>query len=65
MRNRKPKDPRGAHARLYWELLDSQAYLALSFAARALYVDLRRKLTSNNNGNIAAPLSELKHRGWR
>jgi hypothetical protein len=64
MKNR-PKDPRGGHARLYWELLDSPAYLALSYSARALYVELRRKLLSTNNGNIDATLSTLKHRGWR
>jgi len=60
-----PKDPRGGHARLYWALLDSPAYLALGFPARALYVDLRRKLGQTNNGNIDATLSTLKHRGWR
>jgi hypothetical protein len=61
----RPKDPRGGHARLYWALLDSPAYLALGFPARALYVDLRRKLGQTNNGNIDATLSALKHRGWR
>lgn len=60
-----PKDARGGHARLYWDLLDSPAYLALGNAARALYVDLRRKLLGSNNGNIEATLSTLKHRGWR
>jgi len=60
-----PKDPRGGHARLYWALLDSPAYLALGYPARALYVDLRRKLLSTNNGNIDAALSTLRHRGWR
>lgn len=51
--------------RLYWALLDSPAYVALGYAAKALYVDLRRKLLSTNNGNIDATLSTLKHRGWR
>lgn len=60
-----PKDPRGGHARLYWVLLDSPAYLALGYPARALYVDLRRKLLSTNNGNINATLATLRHRGWR
>ena len=59
------RDPLGGHARLYWTLLDSPAYLALGFPARALYVDLRRKLGATNNGNIDATLSTLKHRGWR
>jgi len=65
MNKRGPPDPRGGHARLYWALLDSHAYLALGFPARALYVDLRRKLLNTNNGNINATLSTLKHRGWR
>jgi hypothetical protein len=65
MRKHPPRDPRGGHARLYWALLDSPAYLALSYSARALYVDLRRKLSATNNGNINATLSALKHRGWR
>jgi hypothetical protein len=50
---------------VYWSLLDSPAYLACSYPARALYVDLRRKLSANNNGNIEAVISTLKHRGWR
>ncbi len=60
-----PKDPRGGHARLYWALLDSPAYIALGWSARALYVDLRRTLGATNNGNISATLSTLNHRGWR
>jgi hypothetical protein len=58
-------DPNGGHVRMYWTLLDSPAYLALSWTARALYVDLRRKLIGTNNGNIEATLSILKHRGWK
>lgn len=58
-------DPEGGHVRLYWKLLDTPAYLALSKTARALYVDLRRQLGQTNNGNIEATLTTLKHRGWR
>src|SRR5450432_2851993 len=58
-------DPNGGHVRLYWTLLDTPAYLALGWTARALYVDLRRKLMGTNNGNIEATLSTLKHRGWK
>jgi hypothetical protein len=50
---------------VYWTLLDSPAYVALSWPARALYVDLRRKLGETNNGNIDATLTTLKHRGWK
>lgn len=61
----KPQDPFGGHVRIYWTLLDCPAYLALGYSARALYVDLRRKLSANNNGNIECTLSTMKHRGWR
>jgi hypothetical protein len=61
----KSADPQGGHVRIYWTLLDSLAYLALSNAARALYVDLRRKLSANNNGDIACTLATMRHRGWR
>lgn len=58
-------DPNGGHVRLYWTLLDTPAYLALGWTARALYVDLRRKLGLTNNGNIDATLTTLRHRGWK
>ena len=61
---RPPKDPRGGHARIYWELLDSPAWSALGYSTQALYVILRRKLTATNNGNISATLGELEPYGW-
>ena len=65
MTRRKP--PQGvteAHIRLPLAMLDSHAYIALSWTARSLYVDLRYRLRSTNNGNINAAFSELVHRGW-
>lgn len=47
------KDPRGAHMRIYWSIVDSPSWFALSFSQRALYMACRRKLTSNVNGNLA------------
>ena len=58
------KDARGAHLRIYWALLDSPAWFALSFSQRALYIACRRKLTSNNNGNIALTLAGLQEQGF-
>lgn len=58
------KDARGAHLPIYWALLDSPAWFALSFSQRALYVACRRKLTSNNNGNIALTLAGLAEQGF-
>jgi len=64
MRRGKFVDPRGAHVRLHWRLLDSPAWNALLFSQQALYVACRRKLTSNNNGNLEFTLSALRERGF-
>jgi predicted transcriptional regulator len=58
-----PKDPRGGHVRLYWELVDSPAWRALSHADVRVYLAMRRKLGSTNNGNINATLAEMRHAG--
>jgi hypothetical protein len=54
-----------AHARIRHDVLFSPAWHVLGASSKALYVDLRARLKSTNNGNISAPLSELKHVGWR
>lgn len=64
MARQKFNDPRGAHLRIYWALVDSPAWFALSFSQRALYVACRRKLTSNNNGNLAFTLAGLTAQGF-
>ena len=53
-----------AHSRIPHDVTDGPAWRVLSFSAKALYVDLRAKLRSTNNGNLNATLSEMKHRGW-
>jgi hypothetical protein len=60
----KPKDPNGPHIRVYYSLLNSPAYRVLSFSAKALFTDIRSKLTRTNNGNLSAALSDMKHKGW-
>lgn len=62
----KPKfrDPNGAHVRVYHTTLKSPAFRVLSFSAKALFFMLQTELTATNNGNISAPLSEMKHLGW-
>jgi hypothetical protein len=62
-RHKIPADPRGGHIRLYWELVDSVAWRALSWAERGLYLAMRRKLLGSNNGNIEATLATLRHAG--
>ena len=53
-----------AHIRINLSLLESPAFIALDWTARALFLDLRNRMRSSNNGNISAALSELRHRGW-
>ncbi|MEJ2802008.1 hypothetical protein WAE61_09020 [Comamonadaceae bacterium PP-2] len=40
------------------------AWRALSFSAVALYVAMRRKLLSTNNGNIEATIATMRHAGF-
>lgn len=61
MSRRKPEDPRGGHIRLYWALVDSPAWRALSWTDKGLYIAMRRKLKGSNNGNIEATLATLRH----
>lgn len=58
-----PKDPRGGHIRLYWAIYDSLAWRALSNADKLVYLAMRRRLLSTNNGNIAATLAQMKEAG--
>lgn len=58
-----PKDPRGGHIRLYWAIVDSPAWRALSHADVRVYLALRRKLGRTNNGDINATLAEMRHAG--
>jgi predicted transcriptional regulator len=62
-RAKPPKDPRGGHARLYWSILDSPAWRALTHADVRVYLALRRKLGRTNNGDINATLAEMRHAG--
>lgn len=61
--NRIPPDPRGGHVRLYWELLDSPAWRALTHADVRVYLAMRRKLCKTNNGDVNATLADLRHAG--
>ena len=63
--SKKFQDPRGGHVRIYWNVVDSVAWKALSFSQQALYVAMRRRLTSNSNGNISASVASLREQGFR
>jgi hypothetical protein len=58
-------DPMGQHARIYKSIIKSRAWIALSYSARALYVQLRCNLNSHNNGQLTCTLAEFKHAGFR
>ena len=60
-RDKPPPDPRGGHVRLYWPLIDSPAWNALSATDQRAYVALRRSLGKTNNGDLCLPLSWSKH----
>ena len=46
------------------EVGKSPAFAALSYSAKALLFIFYMRLTSNNNGNLSAAHSQLKHFGW-
>jgi len=50
------------HVRLYHELLDSAAYLALTCPARCLLVELLKLYNGKNNGHIALGMREAAER---
>jgi hypothetical protein len=58
-----PKDPRGGHSRLYWDMLDSPAWNTLTATDQRAYIALRRQLGKTNNGDLSLPLSRARHSG--
>ena len=62
-RDRIPADPRGGHVRLYWSIIDSPAWNALSATDQRAYTALRRALKQGNNGDLSLPLSRARHYG--
>ena len=58
-----PKDPRGGHIRLHWDMLDSPAWRGLTHADVRVYLAMRRKLGKTTNGDINAVLTDMAHAG--
>lgn len=52
------------HYRTPLTVANSAAWRVLHFSSKALWGDMRATLTSFNNGDISAALTQLKHRGW-
>ena len=60
----KGRSESGTFAAIPHVVLDSPEYLGLSFSARALLVELTRRYNGSNNGDLSAPYSQLKERGF-
>lgn len=56
-------DPRGGHVRLYWAIVDSNAWRCLSATDQRAYIALQRQLKSTNNGDLSLPLSVARNHG--
>ena len=46
-------------------VLDSENFCALTTKAKALILDLGARYNGHNNGDLAAPWSWMRERGWR
>lgn len=55
-----PKDQRGPHVRVYWELIDSNAWRCLTATDQRIYLALARAMTSTNNGDLSLPFTRAK-----
>lgn len=58
-----PKDPRGAHMRVYCDVFDSAAWACLSGCGRDAYLALLRQKGSTNNGNLALTIKVARRFG--
>lgn len=46
-------------------VLDSENFCSLTSKSKALLLDIGAKFNGHNNGNLAAPWSWMRNRGWR
>lgn len=49
--------------RIYWDIIDSNAWRCLSNADKIAYLALHRQKMSTNNGDLSLPLSVARHSG--
>jgi len=54
----------GGFVALPWSVLDSSAYLALSYPAKALMLEVARQYVRDNNGRLLVSMNRLRPRGW-
>jgi hypothetical protein len=58
-----PKDPRGGHMRVYWDIFDSHAWACLGASSQLAYLALLRQKGSTNNGDLSLPITYAKRHG--
>jgi hypothetical protein len=66
-RNRKGHDTTrdsGPFIALPWAVIDSAAYIGLSYPAKSLLMDMARQYVRDNNGRLLASRAHLAGRGW-
>lgn len=62
---RKRRPDNGTFFRIPTRVLDCPAYVALTFKAKALLLDMGAQFRGNNNGDLAAAWSVMRQRGWK
>lgn len=55
----------GGFIALPWSVVDSPAYQALGYPARALLTDIARQFVRDNNGKLLCSMAYLGSRGWK
>ena len=55
----------GTFMRIPTAVLDSPNFRALSHKAKALLLDIGARYSGHNNGDLAAPWSWMRERGWK
>jgi len=55
----------GGFIALPWQVVDSPAYMNLSYPAKALLIEIDRQYVKNNNGRLLASRAFLLKRGWK
>jgi len=55
----------GSFLRVPSVVLDSSSFRSLSTKSKALILEIGARYNGHNNGNLAAPWSWMKHRGWK
>lgn len=65
LRRFKGRSESGRFLRVPSAVLDSPNFCSLSTKAKALILDIGARFNGSNNGDLAAPWSWMKERGWK